>query len=77
MLLLGILLIVVGVQFVSMGLLGEMMVRIYHETQQKPIYWVREILATNGSVNGHVKLNYVDTVPIAETASLTLHKIEA
>jgi dolichol-phosphate mannosyltransferase len=77
MLLLGILLIVVGVQFVSMGLLGEMMVRIYHETQHKPIYWVREILAPNGSVNGHVKLDYVDAVPVAETPSLTLHKIEA
>jgi len=77
MLLLGILLVVVGVQFVTMGLLGEMMVRIYHETQHKPIYWVREILATSASSNGHVQIEYVDAVPVAETPPLTLHKIEA
>ncbi len=42
--LLAILLVVVGVQFVSMGLLGEMLVRTYHESQRKPIYRVREIV---------------------------------
>ncbi|MCX8072621.1 MAG: glycosyltransferase family 2 protein [Candidatus Binatia bacterium] len=36
--LLGILLTVVGIQFVSMGLLGELLVRTYHESQGKPIY---------------------------------------
>ena len=41
--LLAILLAVVGVQFVSIGLLGEMLVRIYHESQHKPIYRVREL----------------------------------
>jgi glycosyltransferase involved in cell wall biosynthesis len=49
-LLLGILLIVVGVQFVSMGLLGEMLVRIYHEAQGKPVYTVREILGAERPV---------------------------
>ncbi|RME45136.1 MAG: glycosyltransferase [Chloroflexi bacterium] len=44
LLLLAILLMVVGVQLVSMGLLGELVVRTYHETQGKPIYVVREIL---------------------------------
>jgi hypothetical protein len=43
-LLLGILLMVVGFQFITMGLLGEMLVRVYHEGQKKPIYVVREIL---------------------------------
>ena len=43
-LLLAVLLILVGFQFVSMGLLGEMLVRTYHESQGKPIYIVREIL---------------------------------
>ena len=43
-LLLAVLLVVVGFQFVSMGLLGEMLVRTYHESQGKPIYIVREIL---------------------------------
>ncbi len=40
--LLAILMAVVGVQFVSLGLLGEMLVRTYHESQAKPIYRVRE-----------------------------------
>jgi hypothetical protein len=42
--LLAILLAVVGVQFVSIGLLGEMLVRTYHESQAKPIYRVRELV---------------------------------
>jgi len=44
--LLGILMVVVGVQFVSIGLLGEMLVRTYHESQTKPVYRVREIIET-------------------------------
>jgi glycosyltransferase involved in cell wall biosynthesis len=43
LLLLGVLLIIVGVQFIGMGLLGELMVRVYHETQKKPIYVVKRI----------------------------------
>ena len=42
--LLAILLVVVGVQFVSLGLLGEMLVRTYHESQAKPIYRVRDVI---------------------------------
>jgi glycosyltransferase involved in cell wall biosynthesis len=38
------LLIMIGVQLIIMGLLGEIMVRTYHETQNKPIYVVRESL---------------------------------
>jgi len=44
LLLLAILLIVIGFQFVTMGLLGEIMVRIYHETAEKHIYVVREVV---------------------------------
>ncbi|MCL4457225.1 MAG: glycosyltransferase family 2 protein [Nitrospirae bacterium] len=44
LLLLGALLIIVGVQFVGMGLLGEMLVRVYHESQKKPIYTIKKIL---------------------------------
>ncbi len=43
LLFLAILLIVVGVQFIVMGLLGEMLVRIYHESQRKPIYMVKRV----------------------------------
>ena len=41
-LLLAILLIVVGVQLVSIGLIGEMLARTYHESQGKPIYVIKE-----------------------------------
>lgn len=40
--LLAILLVVAGVQLVTLGLLGEMLARTYHESQGKPIYVVRE-----------------------------------
>lgn len=43
-LLLAILLIMMGVQLIVMGLLGELMVRTYHESQGKSIYVVREVL---------------------------------
>jgi hypothetical protein len=41
--LLAIVLAVLGVQLVSIGLLGEMVVRTYHESQGKRIYRVREV----------------------------------
>ncbi len=43
LLFLAVLLIVVGVQFIVMGLLGELLVRVYHESQQKPIYMVKRV----------------------------------
>ncbi|MEK6531149.1 MAG: glycosyltransferase family 2 protein [Deltaproteobacteria bacterium] len=44
LLLLGILMIILGVQLVIMGLLGEMLARVYHESQGKPIYVVKKVL---------------------------------
>jgi glycosyltransferase involved in cell wall biosynthesis len=44
LLLLGISLILAGVQLVMTGLLGEMLSRTYHESQNKPTYVIREIL---------------------------------
>ncbi len=41
---LSVLLVIVGVQMVTMGFLGEIMVRTYHEAAGKPIYVVRETL---------------------------------
>jgi glycosyltransferase involved in cell wall biosynthesis len=40
---LGILLVFIGVQLLTMGLLAEMLARTYHESQGKPIYVIREI----------------------------------
>ncbi len=44
LLLLGVLLIFIGIQFISLGLLAELVIRIYHEAQKRPIYGIREIL---------------------------------
>jgi len=43
--LLAILLVVTGVQFITLGLLGEMLARTYHESQDKPIYVLAEDIA--------------------------------
>ncbi len=45
LLLLAVLLVMVGVQLITMGLIAEMIIRTYHESQHKPIYSVREVLA--------------------------------
>ncbi|MGB7291984.1 MAG: glycosyltransferase family 2 protein [Thermodesulfobacteriota bacterium] len=44
LLLLCILLVIFGVQLIAMGLLGELVVRSYYESQNKPTYVVKEIL---------------------------------
>ena len=44
LLLLAILLIFIGIQFVTMGLLGEMLARTYHESQNRPVYVIGEVL---------------------------------
>jgi glycosyltransferase involved in cell wall biosynthesis len=46
LLLLGILLISTGFQLVTLGLLAELQARTYHESQNKPIYAIREIRQT-------------------------------
>jgi glycosyltransferase involved in cell wall biosynthesis len=42
-LLLGIMLVFIGVQLLTMGLLAEMLARTYHESQDKPVYVIKEI----------------------------------
>jgi glycosyltransferase involved in cell wall biosynthesis len=44
---LAIVMFAVGVQFLLMGLLAEMLVRTYHESQAKPIYAIRERMGFN------------------------------
>ncbi len=46
LLLLGTLLVIIGIQLIGMGLLGEMLVSSYHESQKKPLY-VLKTSATN------------------------------
>ncbi len=45
---LTVLLIMATLQFVLMGLLAEMLVRIYHESQNRPTYVIRQILEPPG-----------------------------
>jgi glycosyltransferase involved in cell wall biosynthesis len=49
LLLLGILLLFIGVQFVTLGLLAEVQARTYHESQNKPTYVIREIAESYSS----------------------------
>jgi glycosyltransferase involved in cell wall biosynthesis len=49
LLMLGILLMVLGVQMVTTGLIADMVMRTYHESQKKPIYFVREHLGSENS----------------------------
>jgi len=50
LLLLAILLIFIGFQFVTMGLLGEMLARTYHESQDRQVFVVGEILEERNRV---------------------------
>jgi glycosyltransferase involved in cell wall biosynthesis len=47
LLLLSVLLVLVGINLIIMGLLGELVVRTYHEAQGKPIYTIREMLGAD------------------------------
>jgi len=44
LLLLAVLLIFLGMQFITMGLLGEIITRTYYEVQGKPMYAIKEIV---------------------------------
>ncbi len=47
LLILAVLLVVAGVQLFSFGLLAELLMRTYHESQGRPIYRVREVVGKN------------------------------
>ena len=44
LLMLSVLLIITGIQLFSFGLLAELGMRTYHESQKRPIYRIREIV---------------------------------
>jgi glycosyltransferase involved in cell wall biosynthesis len=56
LLLLSVLLILFGTVLIMMGLLGELVVRTYHETQKKPIYMVKEVLVSESDAVSQVKV---------------------
>jgi hypothetical protein len=43
LLLLGVMLVFIGIQLVTFGLLAEVMARTYYESQDKPTYVIREV----------------------------------
>jgi len=52
LLFLAIVLFLSGIQLFSFGLLAEVLMRTYHESQRRPIYRVREIVAAPSSPQG-------------------------
>jgi hypothetical protein len=42
---LSIFMIFIGIQLITMGLLAEILMRVYHEAQNKPTYVVKEIIS--------------------------------
>ncbi len=53
LLILSVVLILTGVQLFCFGLLAELLMRTYHESQNRPIYRVREVVgANNGMFTG-------------------------
>ena len=49
LLILSVLLVLTGVQLFCFGLLGELLMRTYHESQNRPIYRVREVVSVDGT----------------------------
>jgi glycosyltransferase involved in cell wall biosynthesis len=49
LLLLGVMMIFIGVQLLTFGLLAEVMARTYYESQDKPTYVIREVRETTGA----------------------------
>ena len=48
LLFLAVLLIFIGIQFISLGLIAELQARTYHESQNKPVYHVKKVYRTAG-----------------------------
>jgi glycosyltransferase involved in cell wall biosynthesis len=51
LLMLAVLMIFIGIQFVTSGLLAELIVRTYHESQHKPIYYIRRMIGGTAKDN--------------------------
>ena len=51
LLFLAVLLIFIGIQFVSLGLIAELQARTYHESQSKPVYFVKNVLRASSAAN--------------------------
>jgi glycosyltransferase involved in cell wall biosynthesis len=52
LMILGMALVMGGIQFIAIGLIGELLARTYYETQNKPVYTVRQFLGRRGANAG-------------------------
>ena len=82
LLLLGMLVILVGVQFLSLGILGELIIRVYHEIGGRRSYLIRRIDAHGSgrpapvAVNGHKDRISDDSAwPVSEAVPLSVGKL--
>ena len=50
LLLLAVLLVILGVQFLVMGLIAELIVRTYYESQNKTVYYIRQVLGSRSEL---------------------------
>ena len=48
LLFLAVLLIFIGIQFISLGLIAELQARTYHESQNKPVYHIKKVYRADG-----------------------------
>jgi glycosyltransferase involved in cell wall biosynthesis len=55
LLLMGTALVIGGIQFMATGLLGELLARTYYESQNKPVYSVRELCGRRGANAGRTE----------------------
>lgn len=56
LLMLGVMMFIIGLQFICFGLLAEIMVRTYHESQDKKIYTVRDVFRGSGAESPQRKI---------------------
>ena len=74
---LGVLLVIIGIQFIAMGLLAEMLARVYHESQDKPIFIVKKVLGRGsplfqkggqGGIEGFGEMTKERLMPVVKVA---------
>ncbi|MDE3168901.1 MAG: glycosyltransferase family 2 protein [Acidobacteriota bacterium] len=52
LIILGVALVMGGIMFIAIGLIGELLARTYYESQNKPVYTVREFVGRRGTRSG-------------------------
>jgi hypothetical protein len=57
-LLLGVSLVLAGIQFLTFGLIAELVMRTYYESQNKKIYNVREVFTVSSKIR-HLKADAI------------------